>query len=157
MEKIKFREAKKEDVPELIKLVERLKRLNEEFDPLFKVRDDISVQSKKYLETAVGRDDRFILLAESNGKIYGLLKAELRESMFYEPRKEGAIIEFYLMPELRHGGIGKKMLDEAIARLKKRGVKLVTAEFPTNNKIAIEFYTKQGFRPIVYIFGKAIK
>ncbi len=156
MEKITFREATKEDIPNLIDLVKRLKRLNEEFDPLFVVRNDVEEQAKKYLDKAIGNDDRFVLLCEIDGKIVGLLKAQLKERMFYEPRKEGAIVEFYLMPSSRHKGLGAKMLEEAEKRLKDRGVQLITAEFPTHNKIAIEFYKSRNYHPILNIYGKKL-
>lgn len=156
MEKITFREATKDDVPHLIALVKRLKQLNEEFDPLFVVRDDIEEQARKYLENAVENDDRFVLLCEMNGRIVGLLKAQLKERQFYEPRKEGAIVEFYLLPSVRHEGLGKKMLEEAEKRLKDKGVQLITAEFPTNNKIAIEFYKSQNYHPVLNVYGKKL-
>jgi ribosomal protein S18 acetylase RimI-like enzyme len=33
------------------------------------------------------------------------------------------------------------------------GAEIVTAEVPTQNDIAVRFYTKRGFRSIVQIFG----
>lgn len=153
---VKFREAMREDVDRLVDLVERLKRLNEEFDPLFKVREDTARITGEYLANGIDRDDRFILLAESQGRIIGMIKAEIRERLFYRPTREGKIIEFYLMPEFRHRGLGVRMIEDAASRLKERGVEIITAEFPSMNKIAGEFYTKLGYRAILSIYGKAL-
>ena len=156
MTDLKLREARKADVESLVALVERLKRLNEEFDPLFRVRGDARERTRRYLENGVERPDKFILVAEDAGKIIGMLKAEIRERIFYEPASEGAIIEFYLMPEHRHGGLGRKMIEEATKRLKERGVQLITAEFPSMNKISASFYERLGYRAILSIYGKAL-
>ncbi len=157
MEKITFREATKEDIPHLIDLVKRLKHLNEEFDPLFVVREDVENQARKYLDKAISNEDRFVLLCELNGRIVGLLKAQLKERIFYEPKKEGAIVDFYLLPSVRHKGLGTRMLEEAEKRLKEKGVQLITAEFPTHNKIAIDFYKNHEYHPILNIFGKKLE
>jgi ribosomal protein S18 acetylase RimI-like enzyme len=157
MEKgIKFREAKEEDIESIVELVIRLKRLNEEFDALLKVREDIVEQTKLYIKNSLKSDNSFIVVAEYNKKIVGILKAEVRERLFYSPTKEGFISEFYIMPEFRRKGLGKDLLKYSIEKLKDKGAEIVTAEFPTQNKIATDFYAKQGFRSVISIHARYI-
>ena len=152
---VTIREARESDVEGLVDLVVRLKRLNGEFDPLFSARSDCAERAREYLLSAI-RDSKnhLVLVAEDNGKIIGVLKADIRERLFYSPSIEGAIVDFYVMPEYRRKGLGKQLLERAIAILRERGAQLITAEFPTLNQIAVNFYTKMGFRPLVSVYAK---
>jgi len=152
---VTIREARENDVEGLVDLVVRLKRLNSEFDPLFSARNDCVERAREYLISAI-RDNKnhLVLVAEDAGKIVGILKADIRERLFYSPTIEGAIVDFYVMPEYRRKGLGRQILDKAIAILRERGAQLITAEFPTQNQIAINFYNKMGFRPLVNIYAK---
>ncbi|PLC68846.1 GNAT family N-acetyltransferase [Vulcanisaeta sp. EB80] len=152
---VTIREARENDVEGLVDLVVRLKRLNSEFDPLFSARNDCAERTREYLISAI-RDNKnhLVLVAEDAGKIVGILKADIRERLFYSPTIEGAIVDFYVMPEYRRKGLGRQILDKAIAILRERGAQLITAEFPTQNQIAINFYNKMGFRPLVNIYAK---
>ncbi len=154
---LSIREATINDMPQLIDLVLRLKRLNAEFDPLLKTvpDDELRKVAEEYLRTAIEDKSRYlVLVAETNGRIVGVLKADVRDRLFYIPRKEGYIIEFYIMPEYRRKALGKNMIDEAAKRLKERGAGVILAEFPALNQIAVNFYTKAGFRPILYIYAR---
>lgn len=131
--------------------------MNEEFDALLKVRDDIKEQTTIYVKNSLSSNNSFIIVAEHNKKIIGVLKAEIRERLFYYPTKEGYISEFYIMPEYRRRGLGKELLKFSIEKLKEKGAEIVTAEFPTQNKIASDFYAKQGFRSVINIHARQIE
>ncbi|MGC9180611.1 MAG: GNAT family N-acetyltransferase [Vulcanisaeta sp.] len=152
---VTLREARESDVETLIDLVVRLKRLNSEFDPLFSARNDCAERAREYLLNAIhDSKGHLILVAEDMGKIVGVLKADIRERLFYSPSIEGAIVDFYVMPEYRRKGLGKMMLEKAIVMLRERGAQLITAEFPTQNQIAINFYNKMGFRSLVSVYAR---
>jgi ribosomal protein S18 acetylase RimI-like enzyme len=152
---VTLREARESDVETLIDLVVRLKRLNSEFDPLFSARNDCAERAREYLLNAIhDSKGHLILVAEDMGKIVGVLKADIRERLFYSPSIEGAIVDFYVMPEYRRKGLGRMMLEKAIVMLRERGAQLITAEFPTQNQIAINFYNKMGFRSLVSVYAR---
>ncbi len=153
MGQVVFRKAEPRDIASLIDLNIRLKRLNEEFDPLLRVRGDIAEISRKYFENAINSSDSLVAVAEDGGRVVGFIKADIRERLFYEPRIEGNIVEFYLLPEYRRKGIGARLLDYAVKLLKEKA-EIITAEFPSLNEIAVEFYTRRGFRGIVSIYAR---
>lgn len=153
MSSITFRKAEEKDVPRLVELNIRLKRLNEEFDPLFKVRQDITEKSREYLLEAIRSPNSIVIVAEDGNKVVGFIKADVKERIFYEPRIEGNIVEFYLLPEYRRRKLGAAMLEYAIKELKERA-EIITAEFPALNEIAVEFYSRLGFRGIVSTFAR---
>ncbi|WP_054857011.1 GNAT family N-acetyltransferase [Vulcanisaeta sp. JCM 16159] len=152
---VTIREAREGDVDALVDLVIRLKRLNSEFDPLFSARNDCAERAREYLLNALRNSkNHLILVAEDMGRIVGVLKADIRERLFYSPSIEGAIVDFYVMPEYRRKGLGRMMLERAITILRERGAQLITAEFPTQNQIAVNFYNKMGFRSLVSIYAR---
>ena len=152
---MEIRRAKKADLAAVAELIVRVKRLNNEFDPLFAVVPDARSRADKYLESTVGVPDKLLQVAVEGQKIVGVLRAELRERLFYEPHVEGFITEFYILPEYRRKALGNEMLQQASAELKKMGAQIIVGEVPSQNEIANRFYIKRGFRGLLNLFGKS--
>jgi ribosomal protein S18 acetylase RimI-like enzyme len=157
---IHLRPARPADVPALVPLLLRLKRLNEEFDPLLKVRDDAEQQANEVLRAQLADPKAVILAVEGVGadkdKVVGFVRALVRERPFYTPEWEGVIVDIYLLPLYRRRGVGEYLLRETSAALKAKGAGVVTAEFPAQNEIAIRFYAKRGFRPIQLLHARSL-
>jgi ribosomal protein S18 acetylase RimI-like enzyme len=157
---IHLRPARAGDIPALVPLLLRLKRLNEEFDPLLKVRDDAESQANEVLRAQLGDPKAVILAAEGIGpdkdRVVGFVRALVRERPFYSPEWEGVIIDIYLLPLYRRRGVGEYILREVSAALKGKGAGIVTAEFPAQNEIATRFYAKRGFRAIQQLQARSL-
>jgi ribosomal protein S18 acetylase RimI-like enzyme len=157
---IHLRPARAGDIPALVPLLLRLKRLNEEFDPLLKVRDDAEAQANEILRAQLTDPKVVILAAEGVGsdkdKVVGFVRALVRERPFYTPEWEGVIVDIYLLPLYRRHGVGEYLLREISAALKAKGAGVVTAEFPAQNEIASRFYAKRGFRPIQSLHARSL-
>jgi ribosomal protein S18 acetylase RimI-like enzyme len=157
---ITLRSATAADVPGLAPLLVRLKRLNEEFDPLLKVRSDVEARAVEVLKRDVANPDALVLAAEGTGadagKVVGVVRAVVRERPFYTPEKEGVIVDIYLLPLYRRRGVGEYLLEETTARLKAKGAGIVTADFPVRNEIAVRFYAKRGFRAITALHARSV-
>ncbi len=157
---IRLRPAKETDLPAVVPLLLRLKRLNEEFDPLLKVREDAEAQAKEILRAQLADTKAVVLVAEGTGadrdKVVGFVRAVVRERPFYVPEQEGVIVDIYLLPLYRRKGVGEYLLSEVSAALKAKGAGVVTAEFPAQNEIAVRFYGKRGFRPVTSIHARPL-
>jgi ribosomal protein S18 acetylase RimI-like enzyme len=157
---IQLRLATEADVPSLVPLLVRLKRLNEEFEPLLRVRPDVEERAFEVLRVDLKNPKAVVLAADGAGndreKIVGVVRAQVRERMFYAPTLEGVILDIYLLPLYRRHGVGEYMLKETTEHLRQKGAGLVTAEFPTQNEIAAKFYAKRGFRPITALHAKSL-
>lgn len=151
-----IRPATKEDLDALVQLVVRLKRLNAEFDPLLEVVPDIEQATRKYLEDSMASPTSVLLVAIEGSKVVGMLKGDVEDRIFYKPKYAGVIKEFYILPEYRRRGIGKRLMIEGIEQLRRKGAEIIMASFPALNEIAINFYKKMGFRPVEYIFAKEV-
>ncbi|HTP54439.1 MAG TPA: GNAT family N-acetyltransferase [Thermoplasmata archaeon] len=157
---IHLRPAREADIPTIVPLLLRLKRLNEEFDPLLKVREDAEAQARQVLRQQIADPKAVVLAAEGIGpdigKVVGYVRAIVRERPFYAPDFEGVILDIYLLPLYRRRGVGEFLLQEVSAALKAKGAGIVTAEFPAQNEIAGRFYTKRGFRPVTAIQARSL-
>lgn len=154
-ESIEIRPIRKEDVERASQLLARLKRLNGEFDPLLKTIATIESESSKAIVKAMSSGKAVILVASKDGRVVGYVKAEVKDRIFYEPRMEGEIAAFYILPEFRRSSLGTRILAAVIQELKKNGAELITAEFPSQNEIARRFYLKLGFRSLTNVYAKS--
>jgi ribosomal protein S18 acetylase RimI-like enzyme len=157
---IRLRPAREADVASVVPLLLRLKRLNEEFDPLLRVREDAEAQANEILRAQVVDPKAVVLVAEGSGadrdKVVGFVRAVVRERPFYAPESEGVIVDIYLLPLYRRRGVGEYLLAEVSSALKGKGAGVVTAEFPAQNEIAVRFYAKRGFRPVTAIHARPL-
>ncbi|MCS6788657.1 MAG: GNAT family N-acetyltransferase [Aigarchaeota archaeon] len=154
----RIRRATQADLEALVDLLIRNKRLNEEFDPMLTVSSEVRSAARKYLSDALSDDRSLVLVAEDQrGRAMAFLKADVVDRVFYAPEKEGVIREFYVLPEYRRRGLGKLMIDEAVKELTGMGAGVITAEFPSQHKIAVSFYESIGFRPLFSKYAKELK
>ena len=157
---IHLRAATLDDVPALVPLVLRLKSLNEEFDPLLKVRKDAEKMAAEVLTRDIKDPDAIVLATEGVGadkdRIVGVVRARIRERPFYAPEREGVILDIYLLPLYRRHGVGEYLLEEVTKAVKAKGAGVLTAEFPIQNHIAASFYNKRGFRPTMGLYSRPL-
>lgn len=154
METPRVRPAKREDIGAVADLIVRMKKLNNEFDPLFGVVEDAQKKARVYVAASVNAPRVVLLVAVQGTKVVGVIRAEVRERYFYRPVKEGHITDFYILPEFRRKALGNDVLDRSMVALKKMGAELLTAEVPSRNEIAVKFYNKRGFRSLNQVFAK---
>ncbi len=152
---MQIRHAREADLSAIADLIVRTKRLNNEFDPLFAVVPDAKERAEKHTRATMGASDKLLLVANEGPKVVGVLRAEMRQRMFYEPHQEGFITDFYILPEYRRKALGNEMIQRASVELKKMGAQIVVADVPALNEIANRFYIKRGFRPLTNIVGKS--
>jgi len=153
--KMRIRRAKQDDLGAVTDLIVRTKRLNNEFDPLFAVVADARARAEKHVLASMGAADKLLLVAVDGQKVVGVLRAELRERLFYEPHEEGFITDFYILPEHRRKALGNEMIQRASAELKQMGAQIIVADVPARNEIANRFYSKRGFRSLTSLVGKS--
>ena len=152
-----IRLARKEDVKALVDFFSRMYRLNSEFDPLLSTPDDLEDRVAKCVEKSLEDPNVMIVVAEEEGKIVGAARVLIIDREFYSPAKEALIREFYVHPAYRRQGVGSEIVNFIESELRKRGIEILGAMFPSRNLIAVSFYKKMGFRDIYSEFVKKIK
>lgn len=144
--KASIRRATRSDAKDIVDLVVRLKKLNNEFDPLFGVVADVKQRAEKYVSSSFETDKCLLMVATAGGRVIGVVRAEIEERLFYRPSKEGHITEMYILPEHRRMQLGQDLLQATVKELKKRGAEIIVATMPVRNEMGMSFYTKRGFR-----------
>ncbi|MEM0097702.1 MAG: GNAT family N-acetyltransferase [Conexivisphaerales archaeon] len=150
-----IRKAVKSDIDSLTEMFSKMYILNSEFDPLLQVPDDIKQRVRDSVEGALN-DEKSLIYIYEDEKPYAAIKIKLDERDFYYPSKVARIEEFYVHPAKRRSGIGRYFLNFVEEELKKLGVTLIIARFPSKNLIAVSFYSKSGFREIHNEFAKSV-
>lgn len=148
-----MRRATRADAAAIVDQIVRLKRLNNEFDPLFGVVQDARERAGRYIASSLVSGRTLLMVAVIGGKVVGSLRAEIRERLFYEPSKEGHITEMYVLPEHRRSRLGEELLEKSMKEMTKMGAEIVTADLPSRNEIGVHFYSKRGFRRFVETFA----
>lgn len=99
---------------------------------------------------------RIFLVAEVDGNVvgYNMCRLEFGLSNVSERFvRKGHVVSIAVMAEYRRMGIGSKLLEEALKRLKECGASEVYLEVRTSNYPAINLYRKMGFKAIRTIEG----
>ncbi|HII82936.1 MAG TPA: GNAT family N-acetyltransferase [Ferroplasma sp.] len=152
---VNIRLMEKKDIEGVMEQLLRLKHLNEEFDPLLKVsignEKEISEKLTKIIED---KDDHINLVAEEGSKVIGMIMSDIVFRIYYDPKYEARIREFYVMPEFRSKGIGMKLIGKLKEIAAQRNIKMVTAEFPSLNLLASNFYKSIDFKELIKIYSK---
>lgn len=152
-----IREASEGDVNSIAVMIARLKTLNEELDPSFRVREDLLEAAKEYARSSIDSSNVLLLVADVGGEVVGFIRVELVDRIFYEPRIKALITDLYVKPEYRRRGVGKLLVEAAIEEAMRRGAGLISAVFPEGNVIAKSFYQNLGFKPFQLEFFKPIE
>lgn len=156
-ENIAVRKMKESDIEAGLDQIIRLKRLNAEFDNTFNVAEESRDEFRDHLKEALEDEKKYIVLvAEASGKLVGLVKVDIHSRLYYKPKYEARVVEFYVMPEYRRKNTGKLLMDDLYKELRARKIKLITAEFPSLNLIALGFYKGIGYREIISVYGKLL-
>lgn len=71
-------------------------------------------------------------------------------------RKYPAHLHIDILPEYRSKGVGTQLTDTLKEHLKSKGCKGLMLSAGANNKKAIKFYKKNGFKTVVSLFGSVI-
>jgi len=113
---------------------------------LLECAEEVHVGGLTYSEKAVQgwesiRSHDIILVGEVEGKIVGFVASKLND-----PEPDSAYIDLIVVkPEYRGKGIGKKLLEQCILSLKKRGVFFVHLHVRTGFPRTVNFWKKNGF------------
>lgn len=152
-----IREASKDDVDSIAVMVARLKTLNEELDPSFRVKEDLLEAAREYAKSSVDSNNVILLVAEIGSEVVGFIRVELVNRVFYEPKIKALITDLYVKPEYRRRGVGKLLVEAATEEARRRGAGLISAVFPEGNVIAKSFYQNLGFKPLQLELFKPIE
>lgn len=141
MDSLTFREACRDDVPAVIRLLAD--------DRLGATRESLHGEATASYEHAfemIDSDPRnALLVAELDGTVVGVLQLTLIPSLQYQGGMRAQIEGVRVAAHLRGRGIGHAMVEEAIARAQTAGCRLVQLATNKQRPRALDFYESLGF------------
>jgi ribosomal protein S18 acetylase RimI-like enzyme len=106
-----------------------------------------------------GLDKRrtLLLIAKAEEKTVGFVSATLPREQTLEVAESFSIInDLYVLPEFRRKGIGKKLLEECMNRIRAEGFKVVRLSVLPKDENAMRLYQKFGFTTFLYSMARRL-
>ena len=101
-----------------------------------------------FLASQLHRPDVVILVAEQDGRVIGFVYAGLEDTDWMALRgPAGALYDLVVDPDHRRGGVGRTLLDAALAALARLGAPRVVLSTAERNEAAQRLFLGAGFRP----------
>ncbi len=137
------------DRPALDRLIQALNSTEAQFQDDRDVSMSAARQHVDVLIEKMGERNGFHLTAEFDGRCIGWLMAVTEEAEgFYllpEWRRNGRITDLVVDADYRGQGVGRTLIEEALARFKHKGVPRVKIAAVSDNQTAIGLYRSIGF------------
>ena len=143
------RPAGPEDVPAAARLAAELVRLHHGFDPARFMRiEPLEEGYAHFLRTQIGREDTVVLVATLDAVVVGYALAGLVGRDWMDLREAcGMLHDLYVDPDARGKGIGRRLVEEAVARLTRLGAARIVLKTASANERARKLFEQLGFRP----------
>ncbi len=131
---INIRPARKDDAAAITHLVNQLAA---------SLGESSSV-NEQYVRRYLDTQGAGILVADTEGKVIGMLSFTLRPSLYHAA--SGCMIEELVVSEgFRRGGIGGRLLNAIFAFARERGCAEVSVSAMASNRGALDLYRRHGF------------
>lgn len=147
---MKIRDARAEDCEQVLKLLSELQNLHALCRPdIFK--EGQTVMDKEEFQQMTEDPNRYMLVAEKDGIIFGMIEMEIKEIVnpILMKRKVGLINSFIVKESMRNQGIGQQLFDEVIKTAGERNLDSLQLNVWRFNEEAIHFYEKNGMKPLL--------
>jgi len=106
----------------------------------------------EFVREGLASGKNLLFVAKSKDKIVGFALAGVpREPSLDVAEFVGSLNDVYVLPEFRRKGIGKKLSNHCLKKMKDMGVKTVRLTVLSENKAAVRLYEQLGFK--VYRYG----
>jgi len=106
--------------------------------------DETSPVTAEWVAECLADDDFFAVVAELGGEIVGVVTFGLVRGLFHA-KKSGVIQEASVAPAHQNEGIGRALLEAAVARLKQLDVAEISISTGFENERAKHLYRALGF------------
>lgn len=107
--------------------------------------------NETWLESILSNEREFLVVYESKENIVGVILYKIKtesQDIILNEREFGYIEELTVTENYRGMGVGKKLLDFAIADLKEHGILEVELNIWEKNEMGMGFYKQYGFESV---------
>jgi ribosomal protein S18 acetylase RimI-like enzyme len=147
---VSVRAATQADVSAIGRLGASLVRLHHEFDPrrFMPATPRTEEGYGGFIGTQIDEPDVIVLVAERAGAVVGYAYAAVEGIDYMSLRGPAGVLHDVVVDSGHRGqGVGRMLLDAALAALEARGVPRVVLNAAERNETARKFFASAGFRP----------
>lgn len=146
-ESISVREAGIDDAASLLQLWQELMRLHRDLNPRFALAERSAERFLAYLDLARSREDYRVWVAEGpEGPVGFVVACVLPNSPVYAARWIGYINDLCVTAAWRGHGVGRSLVEAAMAWLWKHGADTIEVYVAQQNEDALRFWRRMGGR-----------
>jgi ribosomal protein S18 acetylase RimI-like enzyme len=147
--RVVVRPATSADLPRLGRLGALLVEVHHDFDPLrfLPTRDRTPADYANFMIAQLADPDVVVLVADDNGDVIGYAYGAVEGYDYMSLRGPAGVVHDVIVdPEYRGRGVGRLLLEAALAHLKARGAPRVVLTTAEQNEAAQRLFTRAGFR-----------
>jgi len=142
---VQIQRATARDVRAILPVWGELAGFHAHLDPAFTPSPQWPHEYGTYLRTLIGRDDALAVVARDGDQIIGYAIGRITMlPSFFAHRRRGYIHDVYVRDVYRRQGVGRRLVEEILAWLRRKGVTLVELTVASNND-AVRFWERLGF------------
>jgi ribosomal protein S18 acetylase RimI-like enzyme len=136
--KLQVREMTIDDLPEVFHIGESV--FTAEYSPtLYRTWDEYEIT------TLFNSDSDLCLVGELDGRIVGFALGTTVEKQ-RSPWKYGYLVWLGVRPDIQKARVGHGLFREIKRRMREQGVRMIMVDTSADNRAAIAFFRKEGFR-----------
>ena len=155
----KIRQAKTEDIGQIVRIWEQLMEFHAGLDALFQRCEEAEKTFAEFVKQNIRDDNKIVVAAEFDGRIVGYCQGSLeKHPPALEKQDYGYIMETAVDVKHRRAGVGGAMVQHVCRWFKEKDMERIEVKFHVKNKISSGFWPKMGFE--VYTktaFAEALK
>jgi ribosomal protein S18 acetylase RimI-like enzyme len=145
-----IRPATPADLPAVGRLGALLVRTHHDFDPrrFLAARPGTPEGYASFISTQLEDPDKSVLVADNDGDVIGYAYAAIEGYDYMALRGPAGLLHDVIVdPEHRGRGVGRLLLEAALAFFRSRGVPRVVLSTAERNEAAQRLFASMGFRP----------
>jgi ribosomal protein S18 acetylase RimI-like enzyme len=123
-----------------LKDVDSIHKLGENVDEFNTTEEVVTFWPKHILQNCIESKTDWIMVAEEDGEIIGFTICN--NSLVF---KKAVIENIFVSPQHRKKGVGKKLLNAIVDKIKSTDCEYIAIFTEDNNDTAIDFYVRNGF------------
>lgn len=146
---VKIYKGNEKDIEFIVDMWKKLSDYHRKFEDYL----EPSQQWRQYIRSLflddMTRNDRLFLVAKEKNNYIGFIRVEIRNTPeLFNNVTTGYISDLYVDENYRGSGLADKLMDECIIWIKGKGIENVRLNVNSENKRAINFYQKIGFKEV---------